>query len=208
MVHRVFRRESRTLVEAVAAARPQDIPRARLIAAHFRAYALELRHHHAAEDELLWPKVLARVDLEADPVLRMEAQHEHLGAALERIGDLLPEWERTAAAPIRDEVALALVGHRAALLDHLHEEEAQVLPLLEKHITDAEWREIRDTFTSGSREGGARFLLGALLTEATAEERAYLIGKLPLPARLSWRVVGRHRYAHRMGLIRGQGSGA
>jgi hemerythrin-like domain-containing protein len=205
IVHRVFRRESRTLAEAVTAAGPRDIPRARVLAAHFRAYALVLHHHHSAEDDLLWPKLLARVDLEADLVLHMEAQHEQLAAGLERIGDLLSDWEQTAAAQVRDEIALALVGHRAALLDHLDEEETHVLPLLEKHITVAEWEEIRNAFTTFPSDGRAPYLLGALLEEATADERTHLIGELPLSARLGWRFIGRHRYGRRMRLIRGQG---
>jgi hypothetical protein len=66
IVHRAFRRESRLLMELVAAVAPGDTARAKVIADHFRDYRLGLKNHHEGEDELLWPPLLSRVDLEAD----------------------------------------------------------------------------------------------------------------------------------------------
>ena len=82
IVHRAFRRESRLLMELVAAVDPGDTARAKVIVGHFRDYRLGLKNHHEGEDELLWPPLLSRVDLEADIVLRMEAQHERVAATL------------------------------------------------------------------------------------------------------------------------------
>ena len=64
IVHRAFRRESRLLMELVAAVTPGDTARAKVIADHFRDYRLGLKNHHEGEDELLWPPLLSRVDLE------------------------------------------------------------------------------------------------------------------------------------------------
>ncbi|MFG6201343.1 hemerythrin domain-containing protein [Nonomuraea sp. JJY05] len=55
IVHRAFRRESRLLMELVAAVAPGDTARAKVIADHFRDYRLGLKNHHEGEDELLWP---------------------------------------------------------------------------------------------------------------------------------------------------------
>ncbi|MEZ0072138.1 hemerythrin domain-containing protein [Planotetraspora sp. GP83] len=204
VVHRVFRRESRLLAELVPAVSEGDAGRARVLAGHFRDYALGLHHHHSAEDDLLWPKLLARVDMEADLVLRMEAQHETISATLDQVAGLLPEWERTAAAPVRDQIALALTGHRAALVEHLGEEEIHILPLAEEHLTADEWAELGGRFATETPKDKLLYFLGALLEEATPEERAELLGGLPLLARLVWRTVGRRKYARRARQVRGQ----
>jgi hypothetical protein len=64
----IIHRESRLLVEFVAAVAPGDTARAKVIADHFRVYRLGLHNHHEGEDELLWPPMLSRVDLGADIV--------------------------------------------------------------------------------------------------------------------------------------------
>lgn len=87
IVHRVLRRESRLLMELVAAVAPGGTARAKVITDHFR---------HEGEDELLWSPLLSRVDLEADIVLRMD------------------------------------------------DEEATLLPLAAKHITEQEWASLGD----------------------------------------------------------------
>ena len=101
VVHRVFRRETALLPRLVRNVRPGDTARAAVVADHYRGYALGLHHHHTGEDELIWPLLLARVDLEAELVLRMEEQHERVAAGLDAVSALLPEWERTADRRIR-----------------------------------------------------------------------------------------------------------
>lgn len=144
VVHRVFRRKSRLLVELVAAAAPGDTARAKVIGDHFRVYRLGLHNHHKGEDELLWPPLLARLDLEADIVLRMQAQHECIAATLTRLDAAVPDWEATAGPDERDTLLAALTEHRAGLLEHLDDEETTLLPLAAKHLTEQEWASLSD----------------------------------------------------------------
>ena len=144
IVHRAFRRESRLLTELVAAVDPGDTARARVIADHFRDYRLGLKNHHEGEDELLWPPLLSRVDLEADIVLRMEAQHERVASTLTRLDAAVPAWEATAGTDERDTLVAALADHRAVLLEHLDDEETALLPLAAEHITEKEWASLGD----------------------------------------------------------------
>ena len=96
VVHRIFRRESGLLPAMVRAVAPGDTARAALVAESVRDYLDGLHNHHTGEDELIWPLLLARVDLEQELVLRMEAQHEMVAAALARVGELLPAWQASA----------------------------------------------------------------------------------------------------------------
>ncbi|MEU5868580.1 hemerythrin domain-containing protein [Nonomuraea sp. NPDC047529] len=203
IVHRVLRRESRLLVELVAAVAPGDTARAKVIAGHFRVYRLGLHNHHEGEDELLWPPLLSRVDLEADIVLRMQAQHERVAATLSRLDAVLPAWEATAGADERDTLAAALYEHRAVLLEHLDDEEATLLPLAAKHITQQEWASLGDHLVNNTPKLTLLTLFGAVLEDANPAERALVLGGLPAPVRAIWHVIGRPRYARHIRRVRG-----
>ncbi len=202
IIHRFFARESRLLAELVPGVAPGNRARAATLAAHFGDYRTALHHHHEAEDELLWPKLLARMDLDADVVLRMEAQHERIAATLGRASAAFAEWERTADAPVRDRLAAVLREHRSALAEHLHDEEGYVLPLIEEHLTVPEWDAFNTRAAAGVPARKRLLLLGAILEDADPRERAYLLGGLPRPARLLWCLIGRPAYARRMRRVR------
>ncbi|MBF6241752.1 hemerythrin domain-containing protein [Nocardia otitidiscaviarum] len=202
IVHRAFRRESRLLTELVAAVAPGDTVRAKVIADHFRDYRLGLKNHHEGEDELLWPPLLARVDLEADVVLRMQAQHERVEATLAALDIAVPAWEAGAGADERDTVVAVLVDHRAVLLDHLDDEETTLLPLAADHITEREWTSLGDHLVANTPKLTLLTLFGLVLEEADRSERAKLLGGLPAPVRAIWHTVGRPRYARHIRRVR------
>lgn len=202
IVHRAFRRESRMLMELVAAVAPGDTARAKVIADHFRDYRLGLKNHHEGEDELLWPPLLARVDLQAEIVLRMEAQHERVAATLARLDAAVPAWEAAADAERRDTLVAALADHRAVLLEHLDDEEATLLPLAADHITEQEWASLGDHLVAHTPKLTLLTLFGLVLEDASAPERDLLLSVLPAPVRGIWRVVGRPRYVRHMRRVR------
>jgi hemerythrin-like domain-containing protein len=202
IVHRAFRRESRLMMGLVAAVTPGDTARAKVIADHFRDYRLGLRNHHEGEDELLWPPLLARVDLEADIVLRMEAQHERVGATLTRLDAAVPAWEATAGADERDTLVAALADHRAVLLEHLDDEETTLLPLAAEHITEQEWASLGEHLVANTPRRTLLTLFGLVLEDADPAERATLLSVLPAPVRALWHLIGRPRYARHISRVR------
>jgi hemerythrin-like domain-containing protein len=204
VIHRAFRRESRILATCVAAVRPGDTERARLLAGAFADYRLGLHNHHVGEDELLWPLLLARVDLQADVVLRVEEQHGRVAGTIEEAGRLFARWVAGGApAEIRDELAGVLLGHRAALVEHLDEEETLVLPLVERYLTAAEYDAQGEHFVRVTPRDKLLHFVGAVLEEASGQERAAVLGGMPAMARLMWRSVGRFAYARRVRAVRG-----
>ncbi|WP_034274891.1 hemerythrin domain-containing protein [Actinospica robiniae] len=202
IVHRAFRRESRLLIELVTAVTPGDTGRAKVIADHFRDYRLGLKNHHEGEDELLWPPLLSRVDLQADIVLRMEAQHERVAATLARLDAAVPAWEAAADADRRDALVAALADHRAVLLEHLDDEEATLLPLAAEHITEAEWASLGDHLVANTPKLTLLTLFGLVLEDASESERALLLSVLPAPVRGIWHLVGRPRFVRHIRRVR------
>ena len=98
VVHRVFRRESDLMPTLIRAVPDGDTARAGVLAQAFSDYQLGLHLHHTGEDELVWPLLLARVDLEADLVLRMEAQHEVVARTLAEASQRMPAWRSAPSA--------------------------------------------------------------------------------------------------------------
>jgi len=195
VVHRVYRREFRMAPALVLAVVPGDTTRAGILAEHLGNLVAGLDHHHTAEDELLWPLMLARASMHADLIRRMGAQHERLHAPLARIVELLPRWRDRALAADRDELADVLAETSVALDEHLGEEERQLLPLVEQHITPAEWHALGERGKAIIPKGKtALVVLGTILEEATPEEKKRFLAELPAPARLLWRLTGQRIY--------------
>jgi len=202
IVHRGLRRESRLLIELVAGVTPGGTARAEMIANHFRIYRLGLQNHHEGEDELLWPPLLARVDLGTDIILRMEAQHERVAATLTRLDAAVPAWEATAGADERDTLVAALTDHRAVLLEHLDDEEATLLPLAADYLTEAEWASLGEHLVANTPKLTLLTLFGVVLEDANSAERALLLSGLPAPVRVIWHLIGRPRYARHIRRVR------
>ena len=116
---------------------------------------------------------------------------------------VLPAWQASAAADRRDELVSALSTHRRVLIEHLDDEEDHLLPLAARHLTGPEWAALGKHFVATTPKAELLVFLGAVLEEATVDERAALLGAMPLVARLAWWSVGRRRYASHVRRVRG-----
>jgi hemerythrin-like domain-containing protein len=202
VIHRAFRRESQLLRTAIAAVTPGDTRRARILADHLRWYRTGLHNHHHGEDKLIWPLLLARVDLEADVVVRMESQHERIARTLDEAMRALPAWESSAGEAARDALVATFTEHRAAVIEHIDDEETHLLPLAAQYLTTPEWAALGEHFLTVTPKPMLLQFLGAVLEDADARERRDLLGALPLPARLAWKTIGRASYARRIRRVR------
>jgi len=194
VVHRGFRREFRLLPELVRAVPAGDTARAAVLAAHARLVLTGLHLHHTAEDELLWPKLLDRAAPDAALVHRMEAQHERVEHHTERLTAALTRWEAEARPAVTEEVAATFDALRTALLEHLDEEEREILPLAARHVSPEEWDELGQHGIAAMTRSQLPLMFGAVLEEATPEEAVEMLAKLPLPVRLLARTVFLPRY--------------
>jgi iron-sulfur cluster repair protein YtfE (RIC family) len=194
VVHRGFRREFWLLPELVRAVPAGDTDRAAVLAAHARLVLTGLHLHHTAEDELLWPKLLDRAAPDAALVHRMEAQHERVEQHTERLTAALNRWEAEARPAVTEEVAATFDALRTALLEHLDEEEREILPLAARHVSPEEWDELGQHGIAAMTRSQLPLMFGAVLEEATPEETVEMLAKLPLPVRLLARTVFLPRY--------------
>ncbi|MGW1561092.1 hemerythrin domain-containing protein [Streptomyces sp. NPDC002144] len=204
MIHRVFRRESRLLAELVQDVAPLDTARAGILAEHWREYTVGLHAHHTGEDQMLWPVLLPHLDLDAEQVLAMEAQHHELSTGMDEVQVLMDRWRTQALAADRDELAEALRRHHRQLSAHLDEEEQMVMPLVVRHVNESEWRAVGERGLAETPRNRLMIALGAILEDCPPDERQEFLARLPVAARVMWKILGQRQYRRETRRIRGR----
>jgi len=203
LIHRIFRRQFPEVARIVSEVAPTDTGRVSAVAGHLEFLLDGLHAHHTTEDELLWPKLVERVGMDAPHVQRMEQQHHDIDAAVARVRTACASWRAgpstETAARLVDEIATFLT----ALEAHLDEEERDVVPLIDIHITDVEWQQVGrsgfEKFTPAQRW----IATGQMVEVARPEEAAMMFAKLPPPVRVLWHLVGKRTYRRHITPVRG-----
>jgi hemerythrin-like domain-containing protein len=196
IVHRMFRRECALLPQLVAAVAGGDLARARTVAGHAREVLDMLHHHHVGEDELLWPRLSARTRFHADLLARMDSQHQGLAVLLEHAATAFTAWQHAPTAPTSTALTTLLEQLSAGLNEHFDEEEAAVLPIVERVITAAEYQEVGQRGLVSIPLTRRLVVLGYLLEGATPQERRDFLAAIPAPARLAYRLIGARQHRH------------
>ena len=203
VVHRAFRRELGALPSLVRAVRPGDTARAGVVAAHARMILKGLHLHHTSEDDLLWPLLLERCPPDAELVERMEAQHSAVDGHLQQLAPALARWEAEARPAVGEEVAATFEALHAALVEHLDEEEREILPLAARHVSQQEWSRLGEAGVEKMTRQQLPLFFGAALEEADPAERRDFLGVLPLPVRLLARTLFAWQYRRYISRVRG-----
>ena len=172
-------------------------------ASHYRELARALVHHHAAERDLLWRRLRERAPLHPDIESRMLDWHRQHTELMSELDSLIPLWEQDADAELRAVLADIVEELATSVTDHLDAVERHVLPMVDRYVTPGEWLGMGLRAASWIPLNRMAWLLGAMLEDATPDERANLMAKVPAPARLLYRVVGRDQYAREMKALRG-----
>jgi hemerythrin-like domain-containing protein len=177
LVHDLQRKASSLLAEA--APRP-EVPAAAL--AEVRDFLVnQLRHHHQAEDDLLWPMITAEAPKLADPFASLSSEHEELDAALDALVSApVSEQDRTA-------LASAAIKLRDLVHTHLDFEESVLFPALRDHVSEEDWKEFTEQVVARTPPVGTHLLVGFLDQVGTPEEVAIILGGIPAPAQAALR---------------------
>ncbi|WP_299928829.1 hemerythrin domain-containing protein [uncultured Nocardioides sp.] len=204
LIHRILRRqfaEARMLVQEVPAA---DAPRVGAVADHLGFLLEELHGHHTTEDDLIWPKLLDRAGLDAPLVARMEEQHQQIDVSVAEVRAAMSVW-RSDPTPATAAVLADRLGEFLLVLQgHLDEEEQLVVPLIDRHLTEAEWQEVGERGFEKFTPAQRWIALGQLVEVATSEEVAMMFGTLPPPVKVLWHLIGKRKYRRYITPVRGR----
>lgn len=202
VIHRVFRREFGLLPGLIRRVAVDDVERALVVSQH-AANLLEFVHvHHHGEDELLWPLLLERVEVEAALIRRMEAQHDVVAALIAHAREQLPAW--TAEPTQERSAALATTFDKlaGALGEHLGEEEIAILPLVETNLSVEEWNRLGEHARASLAPPALMSSLAAILEEADDRERVMFTKDLPPPVLTMFVTEAEPAYREQMRRIR------
>ena len=203
VIHRVFRRELALIPELVRGARDGDMPRAQTVGEHVRLVLAGLHMHHVGEDNVLWPRLIERAAPSTGLVETMQAQHQRVDDCVQQIEPALAAWLTDASKVRAERLAQAVEDLAALLVAHLDLEEQEVLPLIERYITVAEWASLGEHGRDAMTKRQLPLMFGSILEDADADERTLMLSALPFPIRIVMRTVGARQYRRYVRRTRG-----
>jgi hemerythrin-like domain-containing protein len=184
LVHNMFRREFTLMPALVRSVAAGDRERARIISDHIMYVSDILYSHHHSEDENNWPLLLDRCGEEMVPlVLLMESEHEVVARFGHEVDEALEVWRDSASIESRRALADALDRLLPSLKDHLSAEEKIIVPLMEQHITAAEWAEMVQKTAADADPESLTLTFGMLMYEGDPEVVEASIAGMPAEVR-------------------------
>jgi hemerythrin-like domain-containing protein len=197
IVHGAFRRELHNAPSLIRNVEFGDSTRSRTVGGHVAFITEALHHHHAAEDEVIWPKLSARAGSRESEVMRMEDAHRDLADHIARVRSIATSWANTADTRMADQLARTLEHFRERLDMHLADEERNIVPLINGHLTPREWRQFlahggRFLFTHPKL---GLVLAGFVLDGLPAADRQRFLANVPPAQRVAFQLFGMRTYA-------------
>ncbi len=193
--HNSFRRHLGALPGLIRDVPDGDAGRAATVVEFLDELTRALHHHHEAEDELMWPLLLERAPMDSAMILRMEEQHERIGELYQHAEGLAATFAAAADPVSREELAGTVTELVEVLGVHLHEEEAEILPLVERVLTVPEWEAVGERARGALPKGRQLVFLGFLLDANPPEMRRTFLADIPVAARVAWKLLGRRAFA-------------
>jgi hypothetical protein len=195
VVHSLFRRELGLAGDLIRGVAVGDTARAAVVADHLELVHRQLHHHHTAEDELIWPKLLDRAPAEVEALVRtMQQQHAVVDRLQEHITELLPRW--SAAAGVADRRRLAELHDQlhTNLVEHLDLEEAEMVPVVGRTLSRDEWHELGERGRASTPRQEQTLVVGMFAYDADPQAFAGMFAGAPPPVRWVMPRLGRRAY--------------
>ena len=198
IAHRVFRNELHNAPGLVGDVEAGDTARSAVVGAHLELITAALHHHHAAEDELIWPKLHARAPASAEAITRMEQAHRGIADADAKVKSILASWVTSADTRLAQQLVEAVEDLSARVDEHLADEERNIVRLINQHITPEEWQKCAARGAEFISRKNLRLglVLGGLTFDASsADEARRILANVPLPQRILIRLLARRTIA-------------
>jgi hemerythrin-like domain-containing protein len=179
IVHRTFRTAFTETAELVRADPEPSSQRVGFLSDHVDFGLGMLHHHHASEDELLYPLLMQRAPEHVADTERTRHQHEEIDAAIGAASDACAAWRAGPSPATGEALAAALDSLNDALQPHLDDEEQTIVPLAAVTLSQREW----DEMAARARRGIPRKMLpvafGMALEPLDAPDREHMKAQLP-----------------------------
>ncbi|WP_077488919.1 hemerythrin domain-containing protein [Sinomonas mesophila] len=193
-VHRVFLWAYDEAPGLVRSAQPGDTERASYVGEVLGTFDRLLHVHHESEDALMYPKLSQRAPACALHAEQMIEQHRQVAERLVAIEPLRLQWMTAADSLAGEDLAQRYADLSALLKVHLRREVTEVMPAVEKVMTE---EELASMAKHSQDEFSVKVMLaylGLVLATNPPGEREELFKDIPAPIRLAYRLLGRRLY--------------
>lgn len=189
--HRLYRRIFGDLPFIVDAVSAGDRDRPATVGRIFETYAAQFAHRVEVADDLLWPVLALRAPFTTEYARRVKDRRGAVVALMNEARAPLARWQGAGDTAARADVSAAFARVDAALSDSLDDEVANLVPLIEQHLSPSEWRRLcRATRASASRRGFV-VQMGWVMDGLDSGDRAEFLRSLTPSQRALWRLGGR-----------------
>ncbi len=192
-VHGVFRDTLGSAPQLVGGVTAGDDERVALIANYYENILSFLEAHHDGEEKLVFPLLRERCPGEDALIDQMADQHHEAVRLLERAQSLLLAWPGGDAAAQRA-AQDGLDALHAQLVDHLDQEEANVLPLAAANLSAEEWGALPGHGMANFHGDKIWLILGLIRERMTDAQRAAMLEHMPPPALDMWTGFGEQAF--------------
>ena len=193
-VHQAMRTSNEWLVAGIARAELGDRRRTAAIRRWFAGYAGELRTHHHNEDGILFPALLVRVPEFGFCDGDLANDHLQLDAVIDGLDIALRLWDERPASEQARTRALDVANDLHDLLaEHLDIEDADVLPMFERHFSVEEYARLDEQIMNDLDLRQALFTVPWFMTAIDHEVAATILESAPTAMRALFRLT-RGRY--------------
>jgi hypothetical protein len=199
-VHRVFRNEL-GLAPARVSGLSGDADRRAMLANYYDNILAFLQVHHEGEEEILFPLLEERAPEDTAAVRRAASQHHEVLTLLGSAKDSVLGWSE------KGSIADSAIGDSldalcAELVPHLDEEEETICPLAAAHVSAEEWGRLPQHGMAAFSGDKIWLILGLILEQLSAEQRAHVLAHLPPPAVEMWSGFGENAFTELVGEVR------
>lgn len=191
IVHDALRRDLTRTKTALGSPQPPPGNRRVAIADHLVWMTEFLHMHHGAEDEL-WPLIRQR-NPDAGALLdRMAADHARISPAIDRVDAAATNYRVNASPEALQALVSSVEALEVELLPHLRREEDEMMPIVARTLTHAEWEEWDRTTNIAPKSRHELALEGHWLIDSGDQERYDVVVHL-VPAALRFLLL--HAYS-------------
>lgn len=184
--HDAFRREFGALPALIAGVPAGDTDGTAVVADHVLMMVDFLHAHHTGEDDNVWPRLRERGPDEVGPLIEtMDRQHTFIDGELKALAAGGRRWRASADVTDRDAVAAVAERLLPALHEHLALEEERILPLIDRYLTEREWKATVEA-SFGKVPFARRLLMMGMALHGASDEKAQLL-RAAVPA-VVWHV--------------------
>ncbi|MEO8106687.1 MAG: hemerythrin domain-containing protein [Actinomycetes bacterium] len=184
IVHRTFRNAFTESAQLIRANPTPTSGRVTFLSDHVDFLLGMIHHHHASEDEYLYPLLVQRAPEQAAETELTQRQHGEVEGTIEAASAACTSWRSNPSTETGRALAEALDALNAALQPHLDDEERTTVPLAAVTLTQSEWNELGEHGTAGIPKKMLPVAFGMLLEPLNESDREHMKAELPAFVRM------------------------